>query len=132
MDIIKDFRILKAIEKKYNLKFDKEFKYCISENISTTKNFYINNKEYKLIFLDGCFYPYLIQTKRIKADFTNIPTFYNFVDVKEGCMYFLSEKLDDNKKDDLYNKFFNIEFYISENQYAPEIKHNVILIKKVA
>ena len=61
MVIIKDLRIINAIAKKYDLKFDKKFKYCISNKINLNKKMYIQKKEYIIKFFDGCFYPYLVK-----------------------------------------------------------------------
>lgn len=49
MEIIKDLRILNALTKKYQLNFDKDYKYCLNCE-KLTKNFYINKKEYQLKF----------------------------------------------------------------------------------
>ena len=61
-NIIKDLRTLKAIAKRFNLQFDKVFKYNIG------KDFYgiikYKNKKYKLKYFDWCFYPYLIELKK--------------------------------------------------------------------
>lgn len=58
MQIIKDLRILKALEKRSDWRFDREFKYCTSgEN---NKVIY-KNKTYKLKYFSGCFYPYCIE-----------------------------------------------------------------------
>lgn len=54
MEIIKNIKTLKTFEKKYNMEFDKQHKYCIKEG-----NFMAENG-YKLKYFDGCFYPYLI------------------------------------------------------------------------
>ena len=54
MGIVKNTRILNKFAKKYNMEFDKQYKYCISEG-----NFKAENG-YKLQYVSGCFYPYLI------------------------------------------------------------------------
>ena len=57
--IIKDLRVLKKIEKKYNMEFDKSFKYCTK--IGNFINDYTSVGGYRLKYFDGCFYPYLVQ-----------------------------------------------------------------------
>jgi|TARA_Y100000296_G_C5122156_1_gene230996 hypothetical protein len=59
--IIKDLRILKSLEKKYKLKFDREFKYITYEDLSIKENRHLNKNGYFLKYFDGCFYPYLIK-----------------------------------------------------------------------
>lgn len=54
MEKIKNIKTLKTFEKRYNMEFDKQYKYCIKEG-----NFRAENG-YKLKYFDGCFYPYLI------------------------------------------------------------------------
>lgn len=68
MEIIKDLRVLKAIGKRCNIKFDEEYKYCIDYNGTTTdksdlwvNGFNYNNNKYILKFFDGCFHPYLVK-----------------------------------------------------------------------
>lgn len=55
MEIIKNNKILNNFTKKYNMQFDKKYKYCINEG-----NFMAQNG-YKLKYFDGCFYPYLVK-----------------------------------------------------------------------
>lgn len=124
--IIKNKNILKAIEKKYNLKFDNMYNYCINKNINSTNKYYINKKEYMLKFVDGCFYPYLIKTNRKYATFIDIPNYYNFFKCKDGYIYYLSEKIDNFKKENLLNKYYNIEFYKIEPLFAAELKKDAI------
>ncbi len=64
MRIIKDLRILNAIGRKYNLQFDKKYKYCINDNNSWERcfsRFEYKDHKYKLEYMSGCFYPYLVQ-----------------------------------------------------------------------
>lgn len=71
MEITKDLRILKALEKKYNcLKIDKKYKYIISDitelenEILKKHNDFIlilNNKVYTYKFISGCFNPYIVE-----------------------------------------------------------------------
>ena len=58
MEIIKDLKVLNKFAKKYNMQFDKQYKYCINEG-----NFKGENK-CKLKYFDGCFYPYLIRESK--------------------------------------------------------------------
>ena len=57
--IITDLRILKKFEKKYNMKFDRDFKYCTESGIF--ENDYYNVDGHRLKYFDGCFYPYLVR-----------------------------------------------------------------------
>lgn len=126
--IIKNKNTLKAMEKKYNLKFDNIYRYCINKNISLTNKYYINNKEYMLKFFDGCFYPYLIKTDRKYATFKDISIYCNFFKCKDGFLYYLSEKIDNLKKENLLDKYYNIEFYKIEPLFAAELKKEAILL----
>ena len=127
MEIIKDLRTLNALAKKYQLNFDKKYKYCLNcENL--TKKFYINQKEYQLKFLDGCFYPYIIKTDRKKATFQTISTYSNFYKSKNGELYKLTKKLTEGEKEELLQKFFNIEFYKIAPLFAVELEKTAIKI----
>lgn len=57
-EVIKDYRILKKFIKKYDMQFDKKYKYCICEG--NFENDY-NVGGYKLKYFSGCFYPYLVK-----------------------------------------------------------------------
>lgn len=68
-----------------------------------------------------------------KATYNDIPTFYKYnryIDNKgnKGYIYYLSEKLSNNDKDILKEKYNNIDFYIVSPQYAPEQKTNIIFL----
>ena len=127
MEIIKDLRTLNALTKKYQLNFDKKYKYCLNCD-ELTKKFYINQKEYQLKFFDGCFYPYIIKTDRKKATFQTIPTYSNFYKSKNGELYKLTKRLTEGEKNELLQKFFNVEFYEIEPLFAAELKKTAILI----
>lgn len=58
MCVVRDLRILNAIGKRYNLKFDKKFKYCVEDN-NHFGGLYYKNKQYRLVYFPGCFYPFL-------------------------------------------------------------------------
>ena len=65
--VINDLRILKAIGKKYNLDFDKDFKYYIGNAYLDNKGnslfnvFEYKGKKYELKYFDGCFNPFLVE-----------------------------------------------------------------------
>lgn len=61
MNILKDLRIIKAICKKYNMEYDKQYKY-ITKDYNNNILLY-KNDVYKLQYFDGCFYPYIIKLK---------------------------------------------------------------------
>lgn len=61
MQVITDLRTLKAIGKRFNLQFDKKFKYNIGLDFYGTIEY--KGRKFKLKYFDGCFYPYLIELK---------------------------------------------------------------------
>lgn len=129
MEIVKNLNTLKALQKKYKIEFDKDFKYITKTKNLEGKNLYINNKEYKMEYVSGCFYPYLTKTNRTSASFKNF-NFCNFTYIKnEGYLYKLNENLTSEQKEALLNKYFNIEFYKTGSIYAPELRKSAILIK---
>lgn len=65
MEIVKNLNTLKALQKKYKIEFDKDYKYITKTKNLEEKNLYINNKEYIIKYVSGCFYPYLTKTNRI-------------------------------------------------------------------
>lgn len=63
-EVITDLRILNAIGRRYNLQFDKEYKYCIEDNDSWGRclsRFEYKGNKYKLQYISGCFYPYIVK-----------------------------------------------------------------------
>lgn len=68
--------------------------------------------------------------KKIKATYKNIPRWYSEYYTNRGYVYALSERLADGNKQSLLNKFNNIELVLIQSEYAPEIVHDGILIKK--
>lgn len=129
MEIVKNLNTLKALQKKYKIEFDKDFKYITKTKNLEGKNLYINNKEYIIKYVSGCFYPYLTKTNRKSASFKNF-NFCNFTYIKnEGYLYKLNENLTSEEKETLLDKYFNIEFYKTGSIYAPELRKSAILIK---
>lgn len=68
-----------------------------------------------------------------KATYKDIPTFYKhkrYIDDKgnRGYLYYLSKILNDDTKITLKEKYNNIDFYICELEYAPEVLQNVIFL----
>lgn len=61
MEIVKDLRILKVIEKLSDWQFDREYKYHIGETYCKTKELNYKNNVYKLQYFDGCFNPYCVK-----------------------------------------------------------------------
>lgn len=59
MQIVRDLRILNAIGKRYNIKFDKDWKYILSDY--DTKIIEYKGKKYEQKFFDGCFNQYLVE-----------------------------------------------------------------------
>lgn len=56
-------------------------------------------------------------------------SYYDFYRVKnKGMMYVITRPINDEFKAALLKKYSNIEFYLSQCQYAKEIKHNAILV----
>ena len=72
METIKDFRILKAIAKIYNLEFCKKHKYYTGNPYKDNKGNYLlkefkyKNKTYSLKYFDGCFSTFLIHKTNTK------------------------------------------------------------------
>lgn len=56
--VILDHKILKAFERIYGLKFDTKYSYCTFDN-GIVKKMRYKGEDYKLRYVDGCFYPYL-------------------------------------------------------------------------
>lgn len=55
MKVIKCLRTLKKLEKEFDCKFDRKHRYCLENgNIR-------DSKEFRLWYMDGCFYPFLIK-----------------------------------------------------------------------
>lgn len=73
---------------------------------------------------------------KTKATASTIPAYHDFKQGKitrngneySGWFYTLSARLTDEKKEELKAKYNNVAFFISESQYAPEIKHNVLFV----
>lgn len=129
MEIVKNSNTLKALQKKYKIEFDKDFKYITKTKNLEGKNLYINNKEYIMEYVDGCFYPYIFKTNRTSASFKNF-NFCGFYYIKnKGYLYKLSQNLTSEQKEVLTNKYFNIEFYKTGSVYALEAENDAILIK---
>tara|TARA_Y100001973_G_C5176000_1_gene321962 strand:- start:207 stop:419 length:213 start_codon:yes stop_codon:yes gene_type:complete len=69
MKVIKDLRILNAIGKRYHLEFDSKFKYYTGDAYKNSVGEYLplrfeyKDKIYNLTYFDGCFNPFLTQTK---------------------------------------------------------------------
>lgn len=63
MEIVKDLRILKVLEKLSNneWKFDREYKYHIGETYVKTNAICYKDRIYKLKYVSGCFYPYCVR-----------------------------------------------------------------------
>lgn len=62
MKIIKDLRVLKAINRRYPyLKFDKDFKYEVGLDSGTNQEYIYKGKKYELKFFSGCFYPFIVE-----------------------------------------------------------------------
>lgn len=60
MEKITDSRTLTAICKQYNMEFDNFFKYITRNNDDIVKFVYKNNV-YKILFCNGCFFPYVVR-----------------------------------------------------------------------
>ena len=62
MEIVKDLRILKKLERLSNgeWKFDREFKYYTGKTHCKCNSIQVGNKYYTLKYVSGCFYPYCV------------------------------------------------------------------------
>lgn len=65
MEIVKDLRVLKKLEKLSNneWQFDRKYKYHIGKTYNNCKSLQIGNEYYTLQYIDGCFYPYCVVEK---------------------------------------------------------------------
>jgi len=70
MNIEKNWRILKAIAKKYGLEFDREHRYYIGDAYKNNRgedlslfehSMKLKGITYKLKYFDGCFHPFLVR-----------------------------------------------------------------------
>lgn len=72
--------------------------------------------------------------KKIKANCSNIPSYIGYGRIKDtkrnikGCYYIMEEKLTEEIKKELLNKYNNIEFMKHTYTYARELIDDVIVI----
>lgn len=60
--VIRDLRILKAFERRFNLVFDRKYRYCIGARCNHLPLvFEYKGEKYKLEYFSGCFNPYLVK-----------------------------------------------------------------------
>lgn len=57
--VVTDLRVLNAIGKRYELIFDKKYKYCISGDFYGWKKY--KGNYYRLKYFNGCFYPFIVK-----------------------------------------------------------------------
>lgn len=62
--VVKDLKVIAKIEKKFQSEFDREHLYCtdsgtIENNLSSSRE--LKAMGYQLKYLDGCFYPFLME-----------------------------------------------------------------------
>ena len=67
--------------------------------------------------------------KKKHATFKDMPPYFDAIEWETGWAYTIIKKMSDEQKQEYLDKYDNIEFYICSPEYAPEIWHNVILIK---
>ena len=61
-NVLNDKRVINAICRKYNMKRDETYCYIVDDNnISTCIKLGYKDREYKLEYFSGCFYPYLVE-----------------------------------------------------------------------
>lgn len=68
-----------------------------------------------------------------KATFKDIPPYFNTRESElksgiKGCLYFLCDNLTNEEKQTFESTYNNVTFFISEKQYAPELKTTVIFL----
>jgi hypothetical protein len=61
MEVVRDLRTLKALEKRSDWQFDSKYKYHIGKTYCKTKKVNYKNNTYSLQYSNGCFYPYCIK-----------------------------------------------------------------------
>lgn len=62
MKVIKDLRIIKAISKRYDFDYNRTYKYIIKSDFKyTISSFRYNNKDYKVKYLSGAIFPYIVE-----------------------------------------------------------------------
>lgn len=59
--IVRDLRVLKAIGRRYGMKFDPTFRYCVKHDYNSFLHIAYRGKEYRLLYFPGCFCPFLVQ-----------------------------------------------------------------------
>lgn len=60
---IKDGRVLKAVARRYMTDFDKKYKYCLMPS-QCPANIEYKGNIYRLMYISGCFYPYLVKLEK--------------------------------------------------------------------
>lgn len=133
MEIIKDYRILKAISNRYNLKFDKDYKYIINGPYGVPDVITYKGKEYKVTYFSGCFNPFLVFTGRVKmlndgyTQYKEQLNYYKTSDIGKTT-YFYIDNLTSEKRKALYKKYYNIEFGNGCPEYIPELKQDIMMV----
>lgn len=113
--VIKDKYIVAYLQ--YN-NFNKAYYIeCINDALYLRNNYFKNKN--KLTF-----------NKFIKILENNNNSYYKFDTYHNGFLYFLNKPLSNELKQKLCKAFNNIELFISQCQYAPEIKTSCIFIKE--
>lgn len=138
MVIVNNLKTIKALCKKYNMQYDTQNKYIIAEPKNINR-LILNNKEYILKYYDGCFYPYIVMTGRVKLCASKAvamlydlnPDINVFGEAKTaaGDTVLLCE-MRDGDADWLFDTFYNVTVGEVTQNYAQEIKHRAIRILK--
>ena len=62
MKVIKDLRTIKAISKRYDFDYNRKHKYIIKSAFKyTVASFKYKNKDYKIKYLNGAIFPYIVE-----------------------------------------------------------------------
>ena len=89
MKPIKDLRKLNAISKKFNLKFDREYKYILNDYSLKTER-QLKEQGYIIKFVSGCFYPFLFEHQYNSYELDYNESLTN--DVYEQTLFNVSKK----------------------------------------
>lgn len=134
MEVVKNARTLKSLQKTYCFEFDEQHKYVTKSGPKYMYNF---DKEYVVEYVDGCFYPYIFKTDRkpltcIAQLYHDGVAYSNVKYLKNGDFVVIMPKQVSKKElSFLTKKYYNLVFnYRIHSEYAPELDYACIYVKR--